>query len=160
MVMLFGLMLGFAEGDNRSLAARDAANGWGDQPAGPHHVPVQPVSLQHVANQDRDPLVLMLVIPDRYRYKIDAAGYTEMGNALYARLPELAGYQAAMVGWEVDTFVTIQDLRDDWRDEVMAGELYGLVLANEILDEFSGATGFTPGYSWIPYRGETRSDPL
>ena len=161
MVMVFGLMLGFAEGDDRAVAACEVARGWGDQPAGPDRIPLKPARLEHLANPDRTPFTLMEVIPDRFPYKIDAAGYTELGHALYARLPELVGYQAAMVGWEIDTFVTAQDLREDWSDEVIRGEVYGLVLSDVILREFPGAEGFVPfapGYSWIRYRGETHSD--
>jgi hypothetical protein len=78
---------------------------------------------------------------------------TELGILLYQRLRSAPAFHYGLVGVEVDEFRTHRELIAE------SGELNfpGLVLSNEVWQEFvstSGVTPFREGYVWYPYEGE------
>ena len=114
-----------------------------------HEVSVIPAGVGHGVGLDRSD----------QRIRLTADEFTELGHGLYALLATLSGYRAARVGWDPECFVDPGELGEEWAEELAAGDLPGLVLADD-LDlgvETHGFTRFTAGYRWIPYRGETRS---
>lgn len=93
------------------------------------------------------------------RVRLRAAQYTALGHALYRLLGGITGYRAAQVGWNTQWRVDLAELRAEYADELEAGELHGLVLAENALAGLRGREfqPFAPGYVWTPYQGETAS---
>ncbi|MFI6645931.1 hypothetical protein [Streptomyces sp. NPDC050504] len=87
------------------------------------------------------------------RFDLTEPEVEELGRGLYDLLRHFDGYLAAMVGWEVQYRVDIDDLAAEWTEELADGSLTGLVLADHLRDRLTlGSTWvpFQPGYSWIP----------
>ena len=85
---------------------------------------------------------------------------TGVGHALYDLLRNFSGYRAAVVGWDPEAQVDLEDLEADWRDGDPPG-YDGLVLAEDLCEKwqlgpewnaFEPATGGCP----IPDRGTSR----
>lgn len=80
---------------------------------------------------------------------------TRIGHALYDLLRGFSGYRAAIVGWDPESLVDLEDLEADCRN----GDpppYDGLVLADDLCEKWRLApewTAFTPGYRWLPYSG-------
>lgn len=80
---------------------------------------------------------------------------SQIGTDLYGLLRGLRGYRAAMVGWDPESLVDLDDLEAD----CLTGhppEYDGLVLADDVRARLGLAAGWEPfieGYGWIPYRG-------
>jgi hypothetical protein len=74
---------------------------------------------------------------------------------LYERLSRFRGYQAAMVGWDPELLVDLDELEIDKVPDGSISQLDGLVLSNALIERWepAGFVPFTPGFSWIPYRG-------
>jgi hypothetical protein len=91
--------------------------------------------------------------------RLTAAELTELGHGLY-RLPAgFAGYRAAQVGWDPECWVDLDELRQEYADDLADGTLSGLVLAEDVLSDLRGPgfRPFAPGFVWAPYAGERPS---
>ncbi len=78
----------------------------------------------------------------------------ELGQGLYDLLRHFDGYLVAMVGWEVQYHIDIDDLAAEWSKELLDGSLTGLVLDDHLRDRLTLGPAwvpFQPSYSWIPY---------
>jgi hypothetical protein len=91
--------------------------------------------------------------------RLTAGELTEVGHGLYQLLARFTGYQAAKVGWNPEGFVDPLELRQEWPDELAAGTLPGLVLADTLLADLRGQAfrPFSPGFVWIRYAGQQPS---
>ncbi|GFJ83752.1 hypothetical protein [Phytohabitans houttuyneae] len=91
--------------------------------------------------------------------RLRAAELTQLGQGLYQLLTQFIGYQAAQVGWDPQGRVDPAELRHEWADEIAAGELPGLVLAEDVLPDLRGSAfvPFARGFLRIPYAGEHSS---
>lgn len=95
------------------------------------------------------------------RIPLTAAEFTELGEQLYRLLASIDGYLAAIVGWDVEGMVDLDELRDEWSEELTEGSIDGLVLSDGVHRELSlgdNYSVFRPGFRWIPYRGEPPSE--
>ncbi|WP_406173889.1 hypothetical protein [Streptomyces canus] len=95
------------------------------------------------------------------RFQLTAAELTELGHQLYELLAQFHGYVAAKVGWDPESLLDPAELSGEWSDELNDGTIHGLVLCEELhaaLDLSADYEVFQPGYRWIPYRGEERSN--
>ncbi|RZU73562.1 hypothetical protein EV384_1971 [Micromonospora kangleipakensis] len=90
------------------------------------------------------------------RLRLTAAELSELGNGLYQLLMRFTGYRAAQVGWDPEGRVDPAELQQEWADELTAGELPGLVLAEDLHQDLHGQgfVPFAPAFVWIPYQGE------
>jgi hypothetical protein len=89
---------------------------------------------------------------------LTAAELTELGAGLYQLLRQLTDYRVAQVGWDPERLVDLTELEQEWADEIAAGQMDGLVLAEDMRHHL-GTDAFEPfavGFIWIPYRGEPR----
>lgn len=80
---------------------------------------------------------------------------TQVGRALYDLLQVFSGYRAAIVGWDPESLVDVQDLQTDWRNGDVP-EYDGLVLANDLFEKWQLGpewVAFSHGHRWLPYRG-------
>jgi hypothetical protein len=74
---------------------------------------------------------------------------------LYDLLRGFSGYRAAIVGWDPESLVDLQDLEADWRNGDPPG-YDGLVLADDLCGRWQLGpewSTFEPGYRWLPYSG-------
>jgi hypothetical protein len=75
---------------------------------------------------------------------------TGIGVALYEKLREAPPYRYALVGVEVDSFRSFNELDDD----VVKLDFSGLVLADAVWQHLGSPeifVPFTPGYRWRPF---------
>jgi hypothetical protein len=89
--------------------------------------------------------------------KLDAAGLSTLGVGLYDLLGRIDGYQAAVVGWDPEARVDLDELRLECADELADGSLHGLVLSPQARRTLPHSAGFVPfgrGFEWIAYEGE------
>jgi hypothetical protein len=80
---------------------------------------------------------------------------TRIGHALYDLLRGFSGYRAAVVGWDPEPLVDVQELEADWRNSDPPG-YNGLVLADDLCERWRLGpewSAFEPGYRWLPYSG-------
>lgn len=80
---------------------------------------------------------------------------TRTGRALYELLRSFSGYRAAVVGWNSESLVDVEDLEADWRSGDPPN-YDGLVLADDLCDRWQLGpewSAFEPGYRWLPYSG-------
>jgi hypothetical protein len=94
------------------------------------------------------------------RLPLDDDELSELAHGLYEVLRGCRGYRAALVGWNPEFFVDIAELNQDWAEDLQAGRLYGLVLAEETLPELcvpAAVEPFAPGFSWMPYQGQAKA---
>ncbi len=80
--------------------------------------------------------------------------FIELGLKLYDRVRGIPDYQLAMVGWDVDNWLSLEELKADWTKEISEGSLKGLVVSKEILPELPASKHFAPfdnDHDWIPY---------
>ena len=101
------------------------------------------------------------VVADRghERLPMTAAELTDLGRGLYRMLRRLHGYRAAQVGWDPESLVDTTELRRQQADELAAGTIPGLVLAEDVLSDLRGPgfVSFAPGFVWLPYAGQRPS---
>lgn len=82
----------------------------------------------------------------------------EIGHALYDLLRSISGYRAAIVGWNPEFLVDLDDLEADWRNGD-AIDCNGLVLADDLCERWRLGpewAAFEPGYRWLPYSGSRK----
>jgi hypothetical protein len=80
---------------------------------------------------------------------------TRVGEQLYDLLRRFQGYGAAIVGWDPEPLVDVDDLESDYLTDGSISGLDGLVLSDALIERWrpEGFVPFAPGYSWLPYRG-------
>ena len=93
--------------------------------------------------------------PDLDPHSLTADEITRIGHALYELLRGFSGYRAAIVGWDPESLVDLEDLETDWRTGDPPG-YNGLVLADDLCERWRLGPEwrvFEPGYRWLPYSG-------
>ncbi|MFG2334271.1 hypothetical protein ACGFMM_32365 [Streptomyces sp. NPDC048604] len=80
------------------------------------------------------------------RFDLTESELTELGCGLYGVLARFEGYLTAMVGWDPEPFLDLDDLAADWSEELADGALSGLVLADHL------RTRLSLGPAWVPFR--------
>ncbi|MGY4742869.1 hypothetical protein [Streptomyces sp. ATMOS53] len=88
------------------------------------------------------------------RFDLTEAELKQLGRGLYGLLAQFEGYLTAMVGWDPEGFLDVNDLATDWSEELADGTLTGLVLADHLHSRLSLGPAwvpFRPGYLWLPY---------
>lgn len=81
---------------------------------------------------------------------------SRLGNALYDLLRGAPDYQLAMVGWDVDHLLDLDDLNADWASEIGDGSFNGFVASKTLLSQLpvsSYFAEFDEEHVWIPYSG-------
>jgi hypothetical protein len=172
--MIFELVVNFGQ---NTEAARSAAS-WNPDarsspvttlPAGSHRIPLhRPHMTFGPGFESEETHTELAVIPVGVglrlpmdgtvpRFRLTAAELTELGTGLYQLLATFDGYLAAMIGWDVDSFVDPEYIAGT--EELETGWWKGLVLCEALRDELGLAGNpcyvpFQPGYVWVPYRGE------
>lgn len=104
--------------------------------------------------------------PDLDPRSLTSDEITRIGHRLYDLLRNFSGYRAAIVGWDPESLVDVDDLEADWRAGDPPG-YNGLVLADDLCDRWKLGpewSAFEPGYRWLPYSGSknfrlSRADP-
>ena len=138
--------------------------------AGQHRVLLHDPLLNVVRGIGGEPYLEMSIVPARVGWKVGldrgevrlaltAAELTELGAGLYRLLRQLTDYRVAQVGWDPEGLVDLAKLEQEWADEIAAGQMDGLVLAEGMRHQL-GTDAFKPfvvGFIWIPYRGEPRT---
>ena len=170
MAIVFELVVNFGSDDAAVDAARDLVLGHAPLEAGPHGIALHPPLVRTARSLDGSAYAEMSVLPagvgfgaavDRghEQVRLTAAAFTGLGEGLYRLLAGFGAYRAAKVGWDVEGFVDPAELRSDWAEELAAGELPGLVLAEDLVRDLGGGgfVPFAPGHAWIPYAGEPPS---
>lgn len=155
---------GAAENASRRVAAHSPLT------AGPHQVRLHKPLTSTVRDAAGEPYLEMSVVPAQVgfgvgldgrqpRLPLTAKELSELGNGLYSLLATLTGYRAARVGWDPENFVDPVELQQEWAEELAAGALPGLVLAEDLQLSTSmrGFVPFADGFVWIPYEGERSS---
>jgi hypothetical protein len=80
---------------------------------------------------------------------------SQAARALYDLLRSFSGYRAAIVGWNPEPLVDVNDLEAEWR-KGDPPEYAGLVLAEDLCARWRLGrewTSFCDGYQWLPYAG-------
>jgi hypothetical protein len=93
--------------------------------------------------------------PDFDPHSLTSDEITRIGHALYGLLRGFSGYRAAVVGWDPESLVDLEDLEADWRNGDPPG-YNGLVLADDLCERWRLGPewiAFEPGYRWLPYSG-------
>jgi hypothetical protein len=90
------------------------------------------------------------------RLDLDPGQLRELARGLYDVLRRCRGYRAAFVGWNPEDMVDLAELEREWAEELRAGSVRGLVLADETIQQLRTpitAEPFAPDFSWMPYDG-------
>ncbi|WP_433227474.1 hypothetical protein [Actinomadura formosensis] len=98
---------------------------------------------------------------NRPQLRLTSEELSELGSGLYTLLATLTGYRAARVGWDPEVFVDPVELRREWSEELAAGALPGLVVAEDVRlgVPMNAFVRFTDGFRWIPYESGRPSFP-
>lgn len=94
-------------------------------------------------------------VPDLDPVSLTDEELTQAGRALYDLLRGFSGYRAAIVSWDPESLVDVEDLESDWRNGD-APEYDGLVLANDLCERWQLGpewVAFGDRHRWLPYRG-------
>ncbi len=81
---------------------------------------------------------------------------SRLGVQLYDWLRGAPGYQLAMVGWDVDFLLDVDELNADWASEIGDGSFNGLVANKSLLKQLPASecfVDFDDEHVWIPYNG-------
>ena len=93
--------------------------------------------------------------PDIDPRSLTSEEITHVGLALYELLGGFSGYRAAVVGWDPESLVDVEDLETDWQNGDPP-EYDGLVLADDLCERWGLGrewVAFATGYRWLPYSG-------
>lgn len=166
--VIFELVINF--GDDRRAAERavDTVVATQPIPVGTHLIGLHPPRFYNTISYTGAPYIEFAAIPagvgwglpddrDAERVELDKAQLSALGHGLYDVLSRMDGYLAAMVGWDPESFIDLDELRLDSSDELAQGDVPGLVLSSQARQTLSPTAGFQPfanGFEWIPYRGE------
>jgi hypothetical protein len=96
---------------------------------------------------------------NRERIPLDDVQLSQLGNHLYNLLRGAPHFDLAMVGWDVDSLLDVQELNGDWAKEIRVGAMHGLVVHIALLEELPRSNFFVPfdeDHQWIPYVGSKR----
>jgi hypothetical protein len=165
--IVFELVVHYDEDGAELRSARDLFARWPPIVAGQHRVPLHaprlratglgryelsivPVSVSHGNAMDG-------TLP---RLALTESELSELGTELYRILAKLDGYRCAAVGWDPEHLFDEEpgdEAESDWREEIEAGYLQGLVLSEAVRKDLSidssRLENFAPGFSWVPYQG-------
>ncbi|WP_433229064.1 hypothetical protein [Actinomadura formosensis] len=132
--------------------------------AGPHLIRLHEPLVTTVHDAAGLPYLEMSVIPaqvgckvaldgNRPQLRLTSEELSELGAGLYTLLATLTGYRAARAGWDPEVFVDPVELRREWAEELAAGALPGLVVAEDVRlgVPMNAFVRFTDGFLWIPY---------
>ena len=81
---------------------------------------------------------------------------SKLGVYLYDLLRGAPGYELAMVGWDVDFLLDVDELNTDWASEIGDGSFGGLVANKSLLQRLPTSecfVAFDDEHVWIPYTG-------
>jgi hypothetical protein len=162
MAMCFELVVNFGQNTEAAHAAALVNPKAFTLQAGKHRIPLHRAAL----NRNRG-YIEMTVLPVGVGFRVGADGtmprntlsaaeFTDLGMGLYRLLSEFSGYVAAAVGWDMESLVDPEDLRENWDVELANGDIHGLVLSDALYREVGLGDGwaeFQPGYQWRPWRG-------
>ena len=164
LVINFGLDRGAADDAVRLVRTHPPVT------AGKHRVLLHDPLLNVVRGIGGEPHVEMSIVPARVgwnvgldrgdaRLALTAAELTELGAGLYQLLRQLTDYRVAQVGWDPEGLVDLAELEQEWADEIAAGQMNGLVLAEDMRHQLvtDAFEPFAVGFIWIPYRGDPRT---
>jgi hypothetical protein len=171
MALVFELVVNYGQNHAAAEQAVRVAAAHPPLAVGGHRIPLHPPSMSTIHSAEDGSYLELSVVPvgigsgvplDRNRDRLHLTGeeLSDVGRGLYSLLAKFRGYRAAFVGWDPETFVDPTELRTEWAEELSAGELSGLVLAEELhrlLPHSRGFQPFAPGHVWIPYTGERPS---
>ena len=90
------------------------------------------------------------------RLPLTSAQLTRLGEFLYDCLRGAPGYQLAMVGWDVDFLLDVDELSTDWALEIRDGSFSGIVANKSLLEQLPMSeyfVAFDDAHVWIPYTG-------
>ena len=90
------------------------------------------------------------------RLPLNESQLSRLGTFLYDLLRGAPRYQLAMVGWDVDFLLDIDELATEWASEISDGSFAGLVVENSLLPRLPASEYFTyfdPTHVWLPYKG-------
>lgn len=94
------------------------------------------------------------------RIRLTTAELTDLGNQFYGLLARFDGYVAAMVGWDPESWVDVEELKSEYLEYLADGKVRGLVVSDALHVELGLGADYVelrPGYRWIPYQGERPS---
>jgi hypothetical protein len=60
-----------------------------------------------------------------------------------------------MVGWDPESWIEVEALKSDYVADGSISTVAGLVLSDVLIKRWrpQGFVPFSPGFSWVPYRG-------
>ncbi len=90
------------------------------------------------------------------RIPLTDAQLSRLGVSLYDLLRGAPGYQLAMVGWDVDFLLEVNELTADWASEIRDGSFAGLVASTSLIHKLPSSSyfvDFDDQHVWIPYTG-------
>lgn len=90
------------------------------------------------------------------RIQLDDHQLSRLGTHLYDLLRGAPGYQLAMVGWDVDFLLDVDELKSDWASEIRDGSFDGLVVNKSLVHRLPASeyfTDFDDEHIWLPYTG-------
>ena len=93
---------------------------------------------------------------------LTGAQLSRLGLSLYDMLRGAPGYQLAMVGWDVDFLLDVDELTAHWSFEISDESFSGLVARKSLLFKLpksSCFTDFDDDHVWIPYAGSNAIGP-
>lgn len=90
------------------------------------------------------------------RLPLTSAQLSRLGKHLYDFLRGAPGYQLAMVGWDVDFLLDVDELGTDWALEIRDGSFSGIVASKSLVGQLPMSEHFVDSddtHVWIPYAG-------
>jgi hypothetical protein len=170
LALAFELVVNFGANHTAADEAREVVLNHAPVKAGTHQLALHPSLLRTVRSYNGHEYLEVSVLPVGVGYNVaidrghkhvelTSSELSEVGRGLYELLKQFDAYRAAQVGWDPEAFTDPEEVRAEWAEELAAGDLPGLVLAEDVHQTLNGAgfVPFTPGYVWIPYQGERRS---
>ncbi|WP_416972678.1 hypothetical protein [Streptomyces sp. 4F14] len=88
------------------------------------------------------------------RFDLTGAQLKELAHGLYNLLARFEGYRTAMVDWDPESFLDVDDLAELWSEDLSEGTLPGLVIAEHFRTRLPLGPAwvpFSPGYLWLPH---------
>ncbi|MCA8993642.1 MAG: hypothetical protein KDA88_16760 [Planctomycetaceae bacterium] len=90
------------------------------------------------------------------RIPLTDAQLTRLGAFLYDCLRGAPGYQLALVGWDVDFLLEVDELSTYWAAEIRDGLFRGIIASKSLLKQLPTSeyfVEFDDAHVWIPYTG-------
>jgi hypothetical protein len=89
-------------------------------------------------------------------FRLNSSEISQLGHQLYDLIVNVPGYLVALVDWDADIRIDIEELCETFEEEIAEGSMTGLVVAKSILSFIPKSTHFVPfdtTHDWIPYQG-------